>query len=268
MAKYEYDALTGDVHDDGLLVLTMRRPKQYNAWRPSEFVDVADALTKAAADERVIVVVLTGEGKFFSSGADLKASAGLKMDSADALRAHFNRSTKLVTDTLIDFPKVAIAALNGPVVGLPAAILPLFDVVYAAEGASLSLPFTTLAINSEGAASFSLPLAVGLSNAGEMLILAKPQTSKDLLQKGLVSRVFPNETFEKEVLAIAHDAAKLPRNSLLANKRLLRAPIKKQLHDAINNEVEGLIERFLAGEPQQVFAAFAAGSKAFSKPKL
>jgi len=58
----------------------------------------------------------------------------------------------------------------------------------------------------------------------------------------------PNETFEKEVLAIAYDdAARLPRNSLLANKRSLRAPIRKQLHDAINKNDERLVERFLSG---------------------
>ena len=71
------------------------------------------------------------------------------------------------------------------------------------------------------------------------------------------------------MLAVAYDAAaRLPRISLLANKRLLRAPIRKQLHDAINNEDEGLVERFLSGDPQEVVAAFADGYKTFSKPKL
>lgn len=114
-------------------------------------------------------------------------------------------------DRFIDFPKPLIAVVNGPAVGISVTLLGLFDVVYASDRATFHTPFSHLGQSPEGCSSYIFPKMMGPSKAAEMLIFGKKLTAREALAQGLVTAVFPDDTFQKEVWARLKAYAKLPQ---------------------------------------------------------
>jgi peroxisomal 3,2-trans-enoyl-CoA isomerase len=158
--------------------------------------------------------------------------------------------------------------LNGPAIGLSAALTGFADFVYATPHAYLLTPFTSLGLVSEGNASIGFVQRLGIGKANEALIMSKRLTSEELLHVGYINKIFnfgkdQSADFLKAVLAEIDDRMgdHLNQDSMLKVKALIRAPQKQALDTQGVLEVLGGLERFVGGYPQEEFRKIATGQK-------
>jgi peroxisomal 3,2-trans-enoyl-CoA isomerase len=174
-----------------------------------------------------------------------------------------------ITQAFYTHPKILVTALNGPAVGLSAALIAFSDFVYAAPHAFLLTPFSSLGLVSEGNASIGFVRRLGISKANEALIMSKRIGIEDLVQTGFVNKVVDvggkdkSEAFLGEVLKEVDDrlGAHLNRESLVKIKALIRKPEIETLDRQGVHEVFAGLDRFLKGVPQEEFRKIASGEK-------
>jgi len=246
-----YETLLSEDHG-AVRVLTMNRPERRNAWTPQFGQDLRDAFDAASADDDVRVVVIRGAGGHYSAGADMKVFA----DAAAGKAQGDPRLLGRIHEPLDAFPKPLIAAVQGLCVGMAVTTLPFFDMVYAAEGATFSTPFVRIGLSIEMGASYTFPRLIGRQRANELVMRGEPIDARTACDWGLATRVFPDETFMDEVLAIAADVAKGAPGSVAHSKRLLREGLEPGLDDAVKREIEVLAERFASKEHHDAIRAF------------
>lgn len=204
------------------------------------------------------------------SGADVQASRPTP-EGTDARRQslqNFVSNNLEITNAFYTHPKVLITALNGPVIGLSAALISCSDFIYAMPHAFLFTPFTSLGLVAEGGASRAFVQRLGISKANEALIMSKRITAEEMLQVGFVNKIFPlgkdeQEKFLGEVLEEVDNRLgdHLNSESLVKVKALIRKPEKDIMDAQTVAEVFGGLERFAAGIPQEEFRKLANGEK-------
>lgn len=204
------------------------------------------------------------------SGADVGISRSVNEgeDPYKQWLRNFVANNLNTTQAFYSHPKILVAALNGPAVGLSAALLGFADFVYAAPHTFLLTPFSSLGLVSEGLASRSFVRRLGIAKANEALILSKRITCEELVQCGFVNKVFdtkPNEQpkFLELVLQEVEDRMgnHLVPDSLTKIKALIQKPERELLDAQGVAEVFGGLERFMAGIPQEEFRKIANGEK-------
>lgn len=191
---------------NGVVLLTLDNPSQRNAMSDEMTASWVRALTELRADRTVRVVVVTGAGSAFSSGGDLGWLASEPDASVDALRDRmlpFYRAW--LTIRSLEVP--TIAAINGPAIGAGLCLPLACDLRYAAEGARMGVPFTKLGLHPGMAGTFSLPDVVGPTAARDLFLTGRLVQGAEAVRLGLVSAVWPAESFLDEVLAVADQIA-------------------------------------------------------------
>jgi peroxisomal 3,2-trans-enoyl-CoA isomerase len=167
-------------------------------------------------------------------------------------------------------PKILVVGLNGPVVGLSAALISLADFIYAAPHTFLLTPFSSLGLVTEGVASRALVQRLGLAKANEALIMSRRISCEELVASGFVNKVFaecggPGEDGKFRALVLKEIEERLGEHlvgeSLLGIKRLIRQPEREVMDRQNVAEVFGGLERFMSGVPQAEFAKIASGKK-------
>jgi peroxisomal 3,2-trans-enoyl-CoA isomerase len=161
----------------------------------------------------------------------------------------------------IDFPKILIAFINGPAVGISVSTLGLFDGVYSSSSATFSLPFTRTAQSAEGCSSLTFPSLMGSLRAKELLLFDRKLTADEAQQRGLVTKVIDEKYFEEEKNKICQNILSLPKGSLLTSKLLIQKWTKESLHRVNKEEVETLKQRWLTEEFVQAMMEFMRGRK-------
>jgi enoyl-CoA hydratase/carnithine racemase len=209
------------------------RPAQKNALTVEMYAAWADALDAASADDSVRVVVMRGAGGSFTAGNDLKDFLERPPSGDDAPVFRFLR-------TLATFPKPLIAEVEGFAVGVGTTVLLHCDLVYAADDATLALPFTNLGVVPEAASSLLLPLALGHVRASELLLFGDPFGAAKALELGLVNRVVPKAELRAFV---AERAAKLASKSAAA-LRETKALLRGHLRDATLRQMKVEVDVF------------------------
>ncbi len=205
-----------------------------------------------------------------SSGADVSISHSV-VEGADVRRdtlKSFAANNLEITNAFYTHPKILITALNGPAIGLSAALISLSDFIYAAPHAFLLTPFTSLGLVAEGGASRAFVQRLGISKANEALIMSKRITAEELLQVGFVNKIFDTgkddqEKFLGEVMKEIEDRLgdHLNSDSLLKVKALIRKPEREIMDQQNLAEVFSGLDRFAAGVPQEEFRKIASGEK-------
>jgi enoyl-CoA hydratase/carnithine racemase len=236
---------------DRVATITLNRPNRLNAWTSLMAEEVRGAMYSAAEDDAVRVIVLTGAGRGFCSGADMATLENAVDQGLSALtgtetaqqgvtaltgtKTEAEREDKDTSNVRADFrkrysyfpaiPKPIIAAINGPAAGLGLILTLYCDLRFASEKARFSTAFSRRGLIAEHGISWMLPRIVGLSNALDLLFSARMVDAQEALRIGLVDRVFPEEGLMEGVLAYATELV------TSVSPRSLRV-IKRQVYNA------------------------------------
>ncbi|KHO00749.1 3,2-trans-enoyl-CoA isomerase [Metarhizium album ARSEF 1941] len=252
-------------------VITIDNEKKLGALSQPQYYELATKMNEVAAHDEVYVTVLTGTGRFFSAGADVSISRDGPEAPSDAHKfwlqtfVAFNLN---IAHTFATHPKVLVVGLNGPVVGLSAALVGWADFVYCTPHAFLLTPFSSLGLVAEGGASSALASRLGPARASEALLMSRRISAHELKQCGFVNEVFDfgeadDAGFRARVLDEVDErlGAHLNGESLLGIKKLLRRP-GLDVHNSQNvHEVFAGLDRFVRGIPQEEFRKLASGEK-------
>jgi enoyl-CoA hydratase/carnithine racemase len=250
------------VKDDGRVrTIRFNRPDKLNAINAPTIDVLYRAYSAAAVDDEVHVVLMTGTGRAFTTGADL---SDLKSENEGEVAAFpewaMERFDQLQA-LLEAYPKPLVAAVNGLAVGLGFTMLGYCDFAFVAEGARLRTPFSQLGLSPEASSSYTFPLRMGWANAARALMLGDWFTAQDLVDGGLAQQVVPDDQLIEVTDAFAARLAQAPLQSLVATKRLMLQAHRAALAETRKLEAESLAA--LVGTPANVAAieAFAARRK-------
>jgi len=232
-------------------LLTLNRPKALNAFNDALFDALAEALLAAADDDLVRVVVLTGNGRAFSAGADLSEMGQVREEPVHGFLGLF--------DILIDFPKPLIVAVNGLGVGIGATICGLADMTFMAESARLRCPFSALGLTAEAASTYTLPQIMGRQRASWFLLSAEWMSATECWEAGLALEVLTDDKLIPRAMEKARKLAALPLVSLMQTKSLMMAPHREQLKAAARAESQAIAE--MTGGPANLEAINAFKEK-------
>lgn len=234
--------------DGGILRITFDRPERLNALTAEIIHAAADAIERAD-DEGARVIVLTGTGRAFSSGADVGADgAPPGLDTLDAA----NRMTMAITHS----PVVVVAAVNGVAAGVGCSFAVAADLAVAKESAAFMLAFTKIGLMPDGGASLLVTAAVGRARAARMALLAEKVSARTALEWGLIADVVADDDFDAHVAGLAGQLAAGPPLAYAATKRVLNGAGLSLLEAILRAERDGQ-------EPLLGSADFAEGMAAF-----
>lgn len=242
-------------------IIKLHRPEKLNAFTARMHADLRAALDAAAADPGVNVVVLTGEGRAFSAGQDLTEELPRGADGHFDLAPPLKRDYNPLITRLSDYPKVTIAALNGPAVGASMNIALACDIVLAARSAYLEEGFAKIALVPDAGGTFILPRLVGLQRALALMLTADRVSADDAERMGLVYKVFDDAEFETGVAAIAGRLAQGPTATFRLIKQATRASLANDLPAQLDLEAE------VQGKAAKS-ADFEEGVRAFREKRL
>jgi 2-(1,2-epoxy-1,2-dihydrophenyl)acetyl-CoA isomerase len=218
--------------------VALNRPRKLNAFNDTMHEELYEVLDGAASDNEIRCVVLRGEGKGFSAGADLAQIAegtDGDPDLGDYLRSTYSR----LVSRLVSIEKPIVAALHGPVYGAGVGIALACDMRIAAESARFSVAFIKIGLMPDAGVSFLLPRVVGLGRAMEMSMLGDAVDAEEAHRIGLVNRVVSDDTLAEEAAALAQRLAAMPTSALGKVKHSLYASFESDLETALEREAEG-----------------------------
>lgn len=250
------------VHRHGPVVtVRLARPDVLNAFRARTRAELASVLRALRADEQARVVVLTGEGRAFSAGQDLRELGGLLREedaSDDRLREGIEELQEL-TRALLSLPQVTVAALNGVAVGLGAELALACDLRIAAHSATIGFPEARRAMFQTNGVMWLLPRIVGLARAGHLVLTGRLIEAAEAERIGLVHRACPDAELAPAVEALAADLAANAPGSLRLAKRLLRDTWGLDLTEVMARETDGMLACLRSRDLREGTLAFLEG---------
>jgi 2-(1,2-epoxy-1,2-dihydrophenyl)acetyl-CoA isomerase len=223
---------------DGVGRITLNRPDTLNAWTAEFGRELKSVVTGDAADPSVRAVLVTGAGRGFSSGADLKAGFAPADDGMPDVRKDLHELYHPVIAGVRRLEKPVIAAVNGPAVGIGASLAFACDLVLAAESAFFGLAFVNIGLMPDGGSTLFVPTAVGKARAFQMALLGERVSAEQALDWGLVNRVFPDERLLDEANALVERLAKGPTRSYASSKQALDRMLYPDLDGQLDLEAE------------------------------
>ncbi|XP_071042305.1 enoyl-CoA delta isomerase 2 isoform X2 [Parasteatoda tepidariorum] len=251
--ELKYEGIKLSVSGD-ITELRFNRPEKKNAITTKMYKDIALAL-KEASENDTAITILTGEGDYYSSGNDLSNFASVDQDISAAAKKAGQLLNEFV-GAFIDFPKILVAAVNGPAVGIPVTLLGLCDVVYASDKATFQTPFSFLGQSPEACATYTFPKIMGYSKANEVLLFNKKFDAVEAKSMGLVSEIFPNDTFHEDVKRKLEFLSQASKQSMILSKELIRKFEKDTLHTVNDEECKLLVERWQSQDCMEALMRF------------
>jgi len=246
-----------DVLNDGRVrVFRLNRPEAKNAFNEALYDSLTELLIEAEGDSSVAVVMVTGQGDSFSSGTDV-VELGKRM--ADPSFTPGKHGFSGLADTLLDFSKPLLCAVNGLGLGIGVTILGLSDLVFMAHSARVKCPFTDLALAPEAASSFTFPAIMGRQNATWTLLSSEWLSAEECFSMGLAFKLCSDDELMDVTMEHAQILAVKPISSLVASKKLIMDPIRERIHEARKHEDEVFAE--LLGKPANLEALQAFAEK-------
>lgn len=225
------EAVVGYSVESGVAWIRLNRPESMNAVNGALRRALADAVRQAEREEAARVVVVTGVGRAFCAGADVR-ELGRREGGVGDVRGEY----ELLLTRLHAMPKPTIAAMNGVAAGIGASLALVCDLRYAVPQASFVEAFVRIGLTVDGGASWLLPRLVGPGKALEMMYTGDPLSAEEAERLGLVNRVVPPEELEPVVRALAERLAAGPTHALAAIKRSVGHAMRSTLEEAIEFE--------------------------------
>lgn len=220
--------------EDGALWLTMNRPHVFNALSAEMSEELARLVEEATARDEVRVVVLTGTGAAFSTGADISGEDAHERFDVSAL----DRANRM-TRAIVNLDKPVLAAVNGVAAGVGCSIALAADIVVAAESATFLLAFSRIGLMPDGGASATVAASIGRARAMRMALLAEPLSAQEAVDAGLATHVASDEEFPTLVETLVRRLAAGPPLAYAASKKAVNAATLHQLEGALERERTG-----------------------------
>ena len=238
------------------LRIELNRPERMNAWDKQLGTDLLAAVELAAGDASVRAVTITGAGRAFSSGADLRAGFDQAPDGRPDVGTALRDRYHPIIVGIRRMPKPVLAAVNGPAVGIGCSLALACDLVVAAESAYLLLAFVNIGLVPDGGSSVFVPARAGAGRAAAMAMLGERIPAPRASAWGLVDVLASDDTFAEEVDALVERLAAGPTRSYAAAKAQLNARVYAGLDEQL--ELEASLQEEMVGS-----ADFAEGVQAF-----
>ncbi|MCB1212912.1 MAG: enoyl-CoA hydratase/isomerase family protein [Chlamydiia bacterium] len=218
------DPVIVEKREDGICILRMNRPEHANASTPELCLALAQAVENCNRDESVHVIIITGTGRFFSAGGDIKAMdtrTDMFAGSPNDIRNKYREIIHKVQLSIYRSDIPVIAAVNGASAGAGNDLVAVCDIAIAAEQAKFQETFVSIGLISGDGGSWLLPRVIGRSNAFLMAYTADWFTAEEVQKMGLVHKVVPNESLMDETLALAARINRHPNGAIRATRRLI-----------------------------------------------
>lgn len=217
----------------GVAAITLNRPEVYNALNDEITFELQDALKKAGKDDAVRVLVVTGEGKAFCSGQDLKEAVEFPIRSfSDSIAKRYNPLIRLMRQ----MPKPIICRLNGIAAGAGCSLALACDLIVASEEATLVEAFVNIGLVMDSGSSYFLPHLVGASKAFELASMGNKVGAEEALALGLVNKVVPTAQLDEAVKAYTDYYAQAPTKAIGLMKKMLNKSHAASLDEMLEYE--------------------------------
>ncbi|XP_029380412.1 chromodomain Y-like protein isoform X7 [Echeneis naucrates] len=238
-SAYRYRDIVVKKQDGFTHILLSTKSSENNTLNPEVMKEIQSAMATAASDDSKLVL-LGAVGSLFCCGLDFLYFIRRLTDDRKKESIKMAETIRTFVNTFIQFRKPIVAAVNGPAVGLGAAILPLCDVVWANEKAWFQTPYTAYGQTPDGCSSFTFPRVMGLASANELLLSGRKLTAQEACSKGLVSQVLWPGTFTQEVMLRIKELVMVDSLVLRESKALMRSTSRCALEQANERECEAL----------------------------
>ena len=228
----EFKFLKYDVRD-GVAFVTLNRPEVYNALNDGITYELQDALKAIAKDDQIRVVVLTGAGKAFCSGQDLKAVPEQgKRSFMESLHKRYNP----IVRAMRNLPKPIVASVNGVAAGAGCSLALACDIIVASEEATLIEVFINIGLVPDSGSSFFLPRRTGMAKAFELCSMGTRVKANEALELGLVNSVVPAAHLDVKVKEYTDYFAKAPTRAIGLIKKMLNKSATSSLEEMLEYE--------------------------------
>ncbi len=226
---------------NGVATITLNRPEVYNALNDGITYELQSVLKSVAADTAIRVVVITGEGKAFCSGQDLKAAMGEEKASfKDSLQKRYNPIIK----TIVNMPKPVICRLNGVAAGAGCSLALACDMIIASEEAVLVEVFINIGLVPDAGSSYILPRIVGRAKAFELCAMGSKVSAKEGVELGLITKAVSADQLDVTLKGYIDYFAKAPTKAIGLIKKMLNKSASSSLdemleYEALSQEIAG-----------------------------
>ncbi|EGV65799.1 dodecenoyl-CoA isomerase [Yamadazyma tenuis] len=256
---------------DRTVVITLNIPDKLNSLNGEQYMKLARAVEDADNEEGTVVTIIQSTGRFFSAGANF-SDKGISQAKTEDLFSHdywlnkFVARNTYITNVFHNHKKVLVAAVNGPVIGLSAALVALCDLIYVKDDTQFYIlcPFSNLGLVCEGATSATLFMRLGWSKASEALLFARPIQGPELTRLGFVNKAYNDykfastEEFNAQIYKdVVAQFENLHEASIFLNKELLKVNREPAIHAANSKEVVMGLYKWVEGVPQSRFVQLA-----------
>jgi 2-(1,2-epoxy-1,2-dihydrophenyl)acetyl-CoA isomerase len=247
---------------DGVATITLNRPEAMNSLNVAVKVSLRDAVQKAAEDQAVRCVVLTGNGRAFCVGQDLKEHIQLlESGTSDELFTTVPEHYNPIVTAIATMPKPVIAAVNGVAAGAGASLAFACDFRILADTAGFNLAFTGIALSCDTGSSWTLPRLVGRAKALELLYFPRTVKADESLELGLATKVVPGDDLQAEVNTLAQRLATGPTVAYGAVRRSLTHSSGHDLESSLAFEAEMMALTGATDDHRRAVESFVAKEK-------
>jgi len=223
---------------DGAAKIELNRPEALNAWNKQFGVDLLAAVKQVTYDDDVRAVLITGAGRGFSSGADLKAGFEPLPNGKPDVHTTLTERYHPIMVGLREMPKPVVTAVHGPAVGIGCSLALVADLIVASESAYFLLAFVNIGLVPDGGSSLFLPARIGFTRAIEMAMLGERIPARQALEWGLVNQVHPDDELAAKADELVDRLAAGPTASYAGTKRQLNRWVYSGMHDQLALEAQ------------------------------
>jgi 2-(1,2-epoxy-1,2-dihydrophenyl)acetyl-CoA isomerase len=242
--------------DEGVATITLTRPEGMNALDIATKVALRDAVTEAAADDAVRCVLLTGSGRAFCVGQDLREHVGLLRSGDETLWTTVPEHYNPIALTLATMPKPVVAGVNGVAAGAGAAFAMAADLRIVAASAGFNLAFAGVALSADSGSSWWLPRLVGVARAKELLLMPRTVPAEEALAIGLATQVVPDDELAARAREVAGTLAAGPTVAYGAIRRAVAYSAAHDLEQSLAHEGELMALTGGTADHHEAVAAF------------
>lgn len=241
--------------NENIATITFNRPNAANGINPTLAREFAEAALICDKDTAIKCVVLTGNGKMFCAGGDLKAVGGEPEKAAAKIKSMADNLHR-ATSTLARMEKPFIVAVNGMAAGAGFSISITGDFVIAAESAKFTMAYTAAGLSPDGSSTYYLPRLVGMRKAMDLAITNRRLTAKEAEDWGLINQVVPNEELLNTAMQLAQKLASGPTDAFAITKKLLLCSFDNSLETQMELEGRAISDRAGSANGKEGVLAF------------